>query len=532
MQNPTSAAVLSAALALAACAAPRSAPLPAADAAATAAAPAPAAAAGDPLRRGAETITPADIHARIEFLSHDRFRGRNTPSPELDLAAAYLVNQYRLWGLRPGGEGGTFYQWYPYPLRKLDVDRAALSFAGPRGTLTLARGNDFYVAGSTTGTVTGAPVFVGGAPASLTGAGSLQGRVAVSIIPGPFNRDFRIERNRQVTAAQRAGAVALVYVLDPVWSADSIGRYQANAEQASRSLGGGAFPQFFVTAEAAGRLFRSAGLELAEMRARAARPDFRPVPLEGVTATVSTPQMVVDDARAPNVVAILPGSDPALADEYVVVSAHMDHVGVGAPDATGDSIYNGADDDASGTSGLLEVAQAFVESGVRPRRSIVFLHVSGEEKGLIGSAWYADHPTLPLAKIAANVNVDMIARNAPDSVVAIGKDYSSLGPLVERIGRAHPELGLTVADDQWPGERIFFRSDHFNFAKKEVPAIFFFTGLHPDYHRPSDEIERIDADKAARIARLIYYTAYEIANDPQRPQWVPEGLEQVRRMVR
>lgn len=531
MQKTPSAAVLSAALALAACAAPRSAPTPS-SAEQVPSLPAAQAVPPDPLRRAAETITPADIHARIEFLSHDRFRGRNTPSPELDLAAAYLVNQYRLWGLRPGGENGTYYQWYPYALRKLDVDRAALAFAGPRGTVALNRGNDFYVAGSTSGTVTGAPVFIGGAPAALTGAGALQGKVAVTTMAGPYNRDFRIERNRQAAAAQRAGAVALVVVLDPVWSADSVARYQANAELASRSLGGGAFPQFYVTSEAAGRVLRGAGQDLASLRAAAGRADFRGVPLDGLTVTAATPQMVVDDARAPNVVAILPGSDPALADEYVVVSAHMDHVGVGAPDATGDSIYNGADDDASGTSGLLEVAQAFVESGVRPRRSVVFLHVSGEEKGLIGSAWYADHPTLPLAKIAANVNVDMIARNAPDSVVAIGKEFSSLGPLVERIGREHPELGLTVADDQWPTERIFFRSDHFNFAKKEVPAIFFFTGLHPDYHKPSDEIERIDADKAARIARLIFYTANAIANDPQRPQWVPAGLEQVRRMVR
>jgi Zn-dependent M28 family amino/carboxypeptidase len=170
--------------------------------------------------------------------------------------------------------------------------------------------------------------------------------------------------------------------------------------------------------------------------------------------------------------------------------------------------------------------------GVRPRRSVVFLHVSGEEKGLLGSEWYSDHPTLPLAQIVANVNVDMIGRNAADSVVVIGKDYSTLGAVTNRLAAAHPELNLTLSDDLWPEQRFFFRSDHFNFARKEVPSIFFFSGTHVDYHRPSDEVDKIDADKAARISRMVFYLVYEIANDPQRPQWDPAGLAEVRRMTR
>src|SRR5690606_25103748 len=199
--------------------------------------------------------------------------------------------------------------------------------------------------------------------------------------------------------------------------------------------------------------------------------------------------------EAPNVVAVLPGSDPALRDEYVILSAHMDHVGVG-PHVNGDSIYNGADDDASGTSGLLEVAEAMVSLPQAPRRSVVFLHVSGEEHGLLGSRWYSDHPTVPLERVVANINVDMIGRNSPDSVVVIGKEYSSLGEVVNGVGADHPELGLVVSDDIWPEERFFFRSDHFNFARKEIPALFFFTGVHEDYHQPSDEVEKLDVDKA------------------------------------
>jgi Zn-dependent M28 family amino/carboxypeptidase len=235
--------------------------------------------------------------------------------------------------------------------------------------------------------------------------------------------------------------------------------------------------------------------------------------------------------RAPNVIGILPGSDPELRDSYVVFSAHFDHVGVGRPDAAGDSIYNGADDNASGTSGLLEVARAFASLPKAPARSLVFLAVSGEEKGLLGSEYYSDHPTVPLEKIVANINVDMIGRNAADSIVVIGQEYSTLGPLVQEVAAAHPELGLTVAQDIWPEQRFFFRSDHYNFARKDIPALFFFAGVHEDYHRPSDHVEKIDTDKTARVARLIFYTAYEIANRSTAPAWSEQGLREVRALT-
>jgi hypothetical protein len=235
---------------------------------------------------------------------------------------------------------------------------------------------------------------------------------------------------------------------------------------------------------------------------------------------------------APNVVAIFPGSDPVLKDEYVVLSAHMDHVGVGRP-VRGDSIYNGADDDASGTSALLEIAEAFASLPQRPARSILFLAVSGEEKGLLGSEHFSDHPTVPLQSMVADLNVDMIGRNAPTDIVVIGKTYSSLGPMVERVAAQNSQLlgGLAASDDRWPEERFFFRSDHYNFARKEIPAVFFFAGTHADYHQPSDEVEQLDVDKAARVARMIFLTAHAVATDPQRPQWTPAGLREVRRMT-
>ncbi|HEX6038544.1 M20/M25/M40 family metallo-hydrolase [Longimicrobium sp.] len=514
-----------AALALAACAAPASGP-------ATAPAPSGGAPAGLTPAQAVATITPADVFARIEFLASDRMRGRNTPSPELELTAEYLVNQYKLMGFTAGGENNSFLQWYPYPLRQLDAAGARLEVAGAGGTTRLAYGRDFFASGGTAQPLSSAALAYAGRGAdAVLAEGSLRGQLAVVAIPGRYTRDWRLERTRLRNAAQRAGAQAVVFVLDPSWTADSVARYAQTAQAPSRTLGGQvAYPMFFVTQDAARRVFSAGGLSLDEQW-RGAEGVTRIVPLAGATATAALPVRTLDEGRAPNVVAVLPGSDPALRDEYVVLSAHMDGLGVGEA-VDGDSIYNGADDDASGTTGLLEVAQAMSQLGVRPRRSIVFLHVSGEEKGLLGSEWYSDHPTLPLAQTVANVNVDMIGRNAADSVVVIGKDYSTLGDVTNRLNTEHPELNLTLADDMWPEQRFFFRSDHFNFARKEVPAIFFFSGVHADYHRPSDEVETIDTDKATRISRMVFYLVYDIANNPQRPQWDPRGLEEVRSLTR
>ncbi|MFL5385136.1 MAG: M20/M25/M40 family metallo-hydrolase [Longimicrobiaceae bacterium] len=506
----------SAALALVAGAAPSFAQAP------RAAAPTPAAVAA-----AANVITIDDARARLEFISSDLMRGRNTPSPELNIVASYLVSTYKTLGLQPGGEGGTFLQWYPYPLRRLNAAATRLQVPG----VELAAGRDYFTAGGTAGELSGGLVYVGRASAALA-PGSLQGRIAVAALPGPGNRDWRLERNRIRNAARQAGASAVMFVLDQPWTADSVARYAAMAERPGRSLGTTlAYPQFLLTQDAAGRLFRAAGMELAQQWQAGAAASFAPVPLGSLTATAALPMQEVDQARAPNVVAILPGSDPVLRNEYVVFSAHMDHVGVGQA-VNGDSIYNGADDDGSGTTGILEVARAFASMQARPKRSIVFLHVSGEEKGLIGSEWFSEHPTIPLDRIVANVNIDMIGRNNPDSVVVIGKTYSSLGATANAVQRAHPELHLTLSDDIWPQERFFFRSDHFNFARKEVPAIFFFSGVHADYHRPSDEVAKIDFDKLTRIARMAFFVAWDVANAPARPTWDSRGLQEVRGMTR
>ena len=241
----------------------------------------------------------------------------------------------------------------------------------------------------------------------------------------------------------------------------------------------------------------------------------------------------VSPIDAPNVAAVLTGRDPRLRDEYVVFSAHMDHVGVGRPDAGGDSIYNGADDDASGTAAVMEIAEAFAALAEPPPRSMVFLLVSGEERGLHGSRAYADDPPEPVGsgRMVANLNMDMVGRNWPDTIVAIGKEHSDLGATLERVNAAHPELGMTAIDDLWPEENFYFRSDHFNFARNGVPVLFFFNGTHEDYHRPSDEVALIDAEKGARLARLVFHLGLEIASVPEPPEWNPESRRMIVEMI-
>jgi Zn-dependent M28 family amino/carboxypeptidase len=268
---------------------------------------------------------------------------------------------------------------------------------------------------------------------------------------------------------------------------------------------------------------RVLGLDAAAARAATGRGARR---LDGYTVSFHPVERIVSRVTAPNVVGILEGSDPALKSEYVVYSAHMDHVGVGTPVA-GDSIYNGADDDASGTIAVVEAAEAFAALTPRPKRSIIFLTVSGEEKGLWGSAYFADNPPVPVSGMVANLNLDMVGRNWKDTIAVIGKEHSDLGATLNRVGAAHPELGMQPIDDIWPEENFYFRSDHYNFARKGVPILFFFSGVHADYHKPGDQTEKIDAEKEARILKLIYYIGQEIGNAAEKPKWNPESYKQI-----
>jgi hypothetical protein len=241
-----------------------------------------------------------------------------------------------------------------------------------------------------------------------------------------------------------------------------------------------------------------------------------------------------ENATTQNVVAVLEGRDPALKGEYVALGAHYDHIGVGAPDASGDRINNGADDDGSGTVSILTIAEAFAK-GPRPKRSLLFVWHCGEEKGLWGSQYFTSFPTVPLDHVVAQLNIDMIGRSkkpgdtnpansrltGPNEVYVIGSKMMStdLGNLSERVNSSFLNLAFNYKyDDPRDPEHLFFRSDHFNYAREGVPIIFYFDGVHEDYHRPSDSVEKIDFQKMERIARTVFATAAELADAPARPR--------------
>ena len=217
-----------------------------------------------------------------------------------------------------------------------------------------------------------------------------------------------------------------------------------------------------------------------------------------------------------NVVGLVRGTDPELAGEIVAVGAHYDHLGVGVP-VEGDSIYNGADDDGSGTVALLEVAEALMR-GPRPRRSVLFVFHGAEEAGLLGSFHFTLRPLVPRDSIVAQLNVDMIGRNAPDSLAVIGAGRIS-SELDAIIRDEAPAAGLNLDysfDAPDHPERLYYRSDHYNYAQYGIPIAFFFAGLHPDYHQVSDEVAKIDFVKVERAARLVYRVAWRIADRPER----------------
>jgi Zn-dependent M28 family amino/carboxypeptidase len=178
-------------------------------------------------------------------------------------------------------------------------------------------------------------------------------------------------------------------------------------------------------------------------------------------------------------------------------------------------------------AGLLELVEAFTQPGVRPKRSLLFLAPSGEEDGLLGSAHFTEYPPIPLRQVVANLNMDLVGRNWRDSVIAVGLEQSDLGTTLGRVARAHPELRMTPIADRWPEERIFYRSDHYNFARKGVPILFFTSGTHADYHQPSDEPGTIDGEKEARLVRLLFYVGAAVADQASRPKWTPESYRQI-----
>ncbi|GAB4408655.1 MAG: hypothetical protein OHK0039_11950 [Bacteroidia bacterium] len=474
-------------------------------------------------QRYAASISPMDLRAHLYFLADDLLEGRETGQRGQHLAALYIRTRFMGMGL-PGGNGGEYDQ--RYYLARTTIDSASIQVGGQRYDY----GVDFMAAeGQLPDTLSGDLTFVGYGIQSEDYDNlsklKLRGDIAVMLAGGPqLDTSTRLLARLQTwrnrcEALAAAGARAVLIILP-----DSV--YRPVSRYARRSFSGVSdgskpgIPVLYLSESLGDALLTLAGADVPSLQLELATSD-KPDKLRFKQADFALRASVQREALpAQNVLAYLEGTDRK--DELVVVTAHYDHIGINGRG----EVNNGADDDASGTSGVLEIAQAFAlaaQEGHRPRRSLLFMTVSGEEKGLLGSEFYADHPVYPLAQTVANLNIDMIGRideryeGGPDStgyVYVIGSDRlsSELHAINEAANETYTRLRLDYkynADND--PNRFYYRSDHYNFAEKGIPIIFYFNGTHADYHRPGDDPDKINYDKLARISQLVFYTAWELA---------------------
>jgi Zn-dependent M28 family amino/carboxypeptidase len=472
------------------------------------------------------------LRAHIKFLSDDRLEGRGTGAKGGETAALYIASQFQALGLKGAGAKGSF--WQPVSLVGVKADpKTELRINGQNSAESFKFADDFVAftgAQTENVNVNTELVFVGygiDAPEQKWNdykgpAADYRGKILVMFVNDPpaTTEEPDLFGGRRLTytgrwtykfeEAARRGAVGvlLLHTNESAgygWNVVRTSNGSWRFDIARTSGDNTAYLQFrsWITDDAAHRLMRMAGLNLDDLRKQAASRDFRPVKLN-LTASLNL-NSEVKRVEAPNVVAILPGRDPKLRDEYVVFSAHWDHLGIGAPNKTGDTIYNGALDNATGVACVIEIARVLSSLPVaeRPRRSILFLIPTAEEQGLIGAEWYSRHPLVPINKTAANINLDSMNILGPThDFVPLGAERSSLKAVVDAIAK---ERGLRISPDPRPEQGSFYRSDHFPFAKAGVPSISLKEGSdyvgHPKewgekkfkeyndahYHQPSDE---------------------------------------------
>jgi Zn-dependent M28 family amino/carboxypeptidase len=507
--------------------------------------------------RAAAPITAAEIDGYLRFLSSDLLEGRAPGTRGGRLAAEYIASQLRSFGVEPGVNGSYF---QPVPIDVLTTQPASVqAIASGKATATLRPGQDVVLsAGSATpqSTAKGDLVFVGyGAAApeyrwdDFKGT-DLKGKILLVLVNDPpatasepalFGGVAMTYYGRwtyKYEEAERRGAAGVLIV----HRTDQAG-YPFQVLVGSNSTGQRLLPRDpklppplgvrgWITDSAAAALLRPAGLDMAALRAQAATREFRPVPT-GITMDLALASTVAHVASE-NVVGVVRGSDPKRSRQYVVLSAHWDHLGIGTP-VNGDSIYNGAFDNASGVASVLAIARA-AAAQPKPKRSLLFLFVTAEESGLLGSAYFAQSPTVPLSQIAANLNVDETNfRGRTRDLVALGDTKSSLGPQLAAMLR---EQGMHLTPKEHPEAGHFYRSDHFSLAKAGVPALSIEEGLEfigrpkewglqqsedydaHRYHQPSDEYRPdFDLSGAVQMTELVYRFARRLADESAMPTW-------------
>ena len=492
---------------------------------------------------GAEAVDVEQCKQWLYTLASPEYEGRQTGQPGFLKAAEYVSAHFRALGLEARGENGSYYQHVPWSATTIDAERTFIAIEKD-GTEVLRIPSDRLT---------------GNATASLSAAGEV---VLLVIDPPPRpegggnRRRFNVPKIEGLAELELEGKVVVAFVKQGDGGmGDALTRFGlrqglsgknvaallfAQAADATGGLTGRSGSRRTANPAAAGRrrnpgdttfggaditaLLAAAAVDADVLAGEQLRPKIAPL---SARVEINTTE---GNAPAMNVWAVLPGSDPALEDEYVVIGSHLDHVGMRG------GLHPGADDDASGTTGVMALARMFAANDVRPKRSILFVCFAGEEDGLVGSGFFARNPPIPLSAIVAELQMDMIGRDEEASRESRGEDRNEkaednretlhlvgtekLAPTLHTLCLAKNETaGFTLEYDQ---EGMFGRSDHANFARMGVPVAFFFTGLHRDYHETTDTPDKIHFEKLLRVATYVYDIAFELAQQPGRPEIDPD----------
>ncbi len=490
-----------------------------------------------------QSITKDNALKHLSVLASDEYEGRETGKKGGWLAADYIKNHFKGLGLK-GPVAGDYFQ--PIDMVTISLSQVLTIDGQPAEVL-----QDFYVAqqvvsGSGFAFNTNSIVFAGYGLATdgyddfsgldVTGKVVMifkEGNPSGSTTSG--NASSALNAKLKYFNDHKASAVLLIDAAVDKMSANlknyllseqMVMKTKENMERMNKPQ---SMPVINISTAVANKLFAAAGTNADALKKKIA-DSGKPASQELKISLSASANKIETKVKTDNVLGFLEGSDPKLKKEVLVITAHYDHIGVN-PNAPGDDkINNGADDDGSGTTGVLMIAEAFAKAkkaGRGPKRSILFMTVAGEEKGLLGSEWYSENPIFPLENTITNLNIDMIGRgdkeHASDNnfVYIIGSDMLSTD--LDRIGKkANKDYVNINLDEKYNNRtdpnRFYYRSDHYNFAKHGIPVIFYFNGVHEDYHQPGDEVGKIDFPMLAKRAKLVYFTAWELANGLKRPR--------------
>ncbi|MGB6874590.1 MAG: M28 family metallopeptidase [Candidatus Acidiferrales bacterium] len=490
----------------------------------------------------------------VSFLASDDLQGRMTGSGGYQAAAGYVAERFKKEGLTPAGTVGFF---QPVKFQSREIDEAyssvELTQGGNTTPLTLGKEVILSAAGDSADEVDAEAVFVGygiSAPEvhydDFAGV-DLHGKIAVYLAGGPDTikdplRAHEESSGERWKAMKAAGALGMAVIFNSAnqevpWERIAGNRQRPSLELADASLrkDQGKEIALAINPAYADEFLAGSGHTMAEIIAAAKAQ--QPLPKFPLAVKIRAKIKVNEtDVESPNVAGELEGSDPQLKKQFVIVSAHLDHLGIGAP-VNGDDIYNGAMDNAAGVAALIQIARDFRESGAKPKRSVIFLALCGEEEGELGSWYFANHPTVPPNEIAADINMDMFMPLFPLEYLQVqGLDESTLGDDIRAAGEAD---GVKVIADEQPDANRFIRSDQYSFVQRGIPALAFKFGyekgspqektfndwVHTRYHAPSDDLnQKVDQDAAGKFCYLIYMLADRVAGDAARPTWEPTSF--------